>query len=157
MLFEGSIVMRRKVIIFLDFDGVLHPVLCQPEKIFCRKQIFEDAIRELKEVEIVISSSWRHQYEFEELLNFFSVDIQKLITGCTRSVDDSKAPNRFEEIMDYLIHNKITDRPWIAIDDSRNEFPEFCLNLVLCNRHKGFSDENRNKMLEILIDLRKSL
>ncbi len=150
MLFRGSIVMERKVIIFLDFDGVLHPVLCQPEKFFCRKQIFEDTIRDFKEVEIVISSSWRHQYEFEELLNFFSVDIQKLITGCTRSVDDSKAPNRFEEIMDYLIQNKITDRPWIAIDDSRNEFPEFCPNLVLCSPHKGFNEDSSLKLISLL-------
>jgi len=137
----------KKFIIFLDFDGVLHPVLCNPEKFFCRKNEFENTIRKLQSVEIVISSSWRHQYEFEELVNFFSLDIQKLISGCTRSVLESKVTNRYDEIMDYLIHHDREDEDWIAIDDSKDEFPENCPNLVLCNKHKGFTEEITKELL----------
>ena len=132
----------KKLIIFLDFDGVLHPVLCNPEKFFSRREEFENTIRKLENVEIVISSSWRHQYEFEELVNFFSLDIQRLISGCTRSVLESKVTKRYDEIMDYLIHYDREDEEWIAIDDSREEFPENCPNLILCNRHKGFDVES---------------
>jgi HAD domain in Swiss Army Knife RNA repair proteins len=142
--------MNKKLLIFLDFDGVLHPILCQPEKFFCRKHLFENVIREFKKVEIIISSSWRHQYEFEELVNFFALDIQKLIVGCTRSVEISKAKNRYEEIIDFLTCYERFQEPWLAIDDSRDEFPIFCPNLLHCNRHKGFDEEASLELIQLL-------
>lgn len=147
--------MKNKIIIFLDFDGVLHPSFSRPDRIFCQKEVFEAAIRNLGEVEIVISSSWRHLYKIEKLASFFSQDIQQLISGCTRSEEVSRAKNRFEEIMDYLIYHKKLDANWIAIDDSRDEFPSICPNLVLCDRHRGFDDEVALILIEQIYDISK--
>lgn len=44
----------------LDFDGVLHPEFCHESKHFCCLPFFEEAVRHAPDVEIVISSTWRH-------------------------------------------------------------------------------------------------
>ena len=55
------------MIVFLDFDGVLHPEFDpdDPERpkqnsdLFCRLPLIEAVLREFSQVEIVISSAWR--------------------------------------------------------------------------------------------------
>lgn len=48
-------------ILFLDFDGVLHPEHCHESKHFCCLPVLEDALRQAPEWQVVISSTWRLQ------------------------------------------------------------------------------------------------
>ena len=63
------------MIIFLDFDGVLHAHYGPHSERFCFLQRFESLIREYPSAQIVISSSWQLTHDL-----FFSPDIQ-LATG----------------------------------------------------------------------------
>lgn len=45
-------------LLFLDIDGVLHPV-DRAEGVFSCKPLFEVTMRDFPDIEIVISSSWR--------------------------------------------------------------------------------------------------
>ena len=36
---------RRRPVLFLDFDGVLHPSLCLEAEHFCRRPLFEEVMR----------------------------------------------------------------------------------------------------------------
>ncbi|WP_205895069.1 HAD domain-containing protein [Metapseudomonas otitidis] len=54
------------MILFLDFDGVLHPEYdgqaTPADVVFCHLPRFEAVMRDHPEVEIVISSTWREQF-----------------------------------------------------------------------------------------------
>ena len=136
--------------LFLDFDGVLHSKYSSPVNHFSKLKFFEETIRRCPSIKIVISSSWRHHHNMDELLAFFAVDIQRWIIDSTRHVDVSKATNRYTEIVDYLEHTNQTHISWIAIDDAKIEFPENLKNLVLCGPDQGFNDESANTLKAIL-------
>ena len=141
---------QTPILLFLDFDGVLHPLFSSIDKHFTNLKLFEESIRQYNNINIVISSSWRHHHTMDEMLAFFAVDIQRRIIDSTRHVEISRSTNRYEEIIDYLKHTNQTQCFWIAIDDSRNEFPKDLPNLVLCNPNKGF-DEGAAKVLHQLM------
>jgi len=75
------------VILFLDFDGVLHPEgedhILNGGIDFCFLPRLEALLREFPHVKIVISSSWREQLRYETLLKPFSSDIRARILGAT--------------------------------------------------------------------------
>jgi len=51
---------KRPKTIFLDFDGVLHPSLAEPEQLFSKAKLLIEVF-ESRRPEVVISSSWRFQ------------------------------------------------------------------------------------------------
>lgn len=55
------------LILFLDFDGVLHPEHCHESKHFCRLPILEAALRQVPETKVVITSTWRLEQSLENL------------------------------------------------------------------------------------------
>src|SRR2546427_1343239 len=54
-------------IVFLDFDGVLHPEFCHESKHFCCLPLMEDLLRQASTCLVVISSTWRLQAPVEKL------------------------------------------------------------------------------------------
>ena len=75
------------MILFLDFDGVLHPEYdgqaTPADVVFCHLPRFEAVMRDYPEVEIVISSMWREQFPLDALRARFSPDIAGRIIGAT--------------------------------------------------------------------------
>ncbi|MFD2270984.1 HAD domain-containing protein [Undibacterium arcticum] len=59
------------MILFLDFDGVLHPDPCDEGERFSRLPAFEALMRDFPAVEIVVSSSWRVARTLDDLRAFF--------------------------------------------------------------------------------------
>ena len=130
-----------KVLLFLDFDGVLHPSINAGKSNFRSLPLLEDLLRQHPEVGIIISSGWRDHYSFEELAGYFSEDIRPRIVATTRSVLESGARSRWGEIADYLRVNK-ERRPYIVLDDSRLEFPSGCKHVLFCDPRHGFDEKN---------------
>lgn len=117
------------MILFLDFDGVLHPYFqstdsSDPEsQNFCFLGNFENALRntpQLEEIDIVISSRWRLNRSLEDLQSLFSPDIAKKIIGKTPFLDDNDSEDgaRQKEVEAWLITENKTDQSWIGIDDN---------------------------------------
>ncbi len=89
----------KKVILFLDFDGVTHhyfPVSDVSEEentyFFFLKNI-ESVIRDFNsnlDIKIVISSSWRKRKTIEELKEYFSDDIKEKVISSTPIIDEYK-------------------------------------------------------------------
>lgn len=127
--------------LFLDFDGVLHPGLCEPGDRFCRLPILEDVLRGHPRVPVVISSSWRHSQSPDELRKLFSHDIRPRIIDVTPPAKVGVPFGRFAEISTWLAVNNRQGDPWIALDDYAYEFPRGCPNLLLCNSGTGLTDE----------------
>lgn len=146
------------MILFLDFDGVLHADPCYDEAmLFCHLPRFEAILRDFPSAEIVISSTWRETRKVEQLRSFFSPDIASRIIGVTPSWRD--ASHLFSIIGPYFRQVEIeawmraSSRPWedwVVIDDRSYWFRPFLPNLVVCNSKIGLTDD-------IETELRKKL
>lgn len=136
------------LLIFLDFDGVLHPQYDgQPtpvDVVFCHLPRFEAILRDFPTVEIIISSTWRYQFTLDELRARFSPDIAVRIidaTPKTEHIDGNYLPARREgEILDWLAASGRESAPWIALDDASWQFQQHRDRLVACTWHIGMDD-----------------
>ncbi len=142
------------MILFLDFDGVLHPEPCyREEHYFCRRPLFETVMRDFSEVDIVVSSTWRSTRNLETLQGFFSPDIGNRIVGVTPSWRDlpelveviGQYPRQVEAEAWLRQHGRAWE-PWIALDDRAYWFKPFLPNLVLCNSSQGFDETVAEKL-----------
>jgi len=146
------------MIIFLDFDGVLHPVFPRRELTDEENQLFsylprlESVLRDYPEFKIVISSSWRQFRPWENVIGAFSSDISARIIGATPVLKSNEPPYpkhpRYEEILDFLEKNYLESAPWVALDDDPEIFPPDCTNLILCP--DGFRDLEEEMLRNVL-------
>lgn len=130
-----------RLILFIDFDGVLHG-LNQPR--MQHKSRLEALLREFPAIGVVISSSWREIHTLQELAAFFAEDIQPRLLATTPVVRyQPPYPRhvRYQEICAYLAHQGHRDIAWLALDDEEILFPPACPQLVLCNPQTGFDAE----------------
>lgn len=62
------------MILFLDFDDVLHPEPCyNHEKLFCYLPKLEKVLIDFPQVRIVLSSIWLETRTFDTLRDFFAL------------------------------------------------------------------------------------
>jgi hypothetical protein len=134
-------------VLFLDFDGVLHPQTFSSLDQFCYMDNFCDAIRivdPLHRLPIVISSTWRHHYTLQHMRALFSPDVGQQVVGVTPylSIEEPagnqewlflgdeplKVRHRQREILMWL-HTHAPDAQWLAIDDRPGYFEDDCKNL----------------------------
>lgn len=121
-----------ELILFLDFDGVLHPEGVGAELEFCHLDNFEQVMREFSQVQIVVSSSWRLGESIEDLRSHFSIDIQDRIVGITQRLPefDSMRGPRQRECEAWVSEHRPQAR-WLALDDRAQYFDARCQHLVL--------------------------
>ncbi|CAN7715694.1 HAD domain-containing protein [Variovorax sp. LjRoot175] len=138
----------RQVILFLDFDGVLHPEgeghLPNDGSDFCFLPRLEQLLREFPHVRIVISSSWRERLSYETLLKPFAEDIRARILGATPPRTFGRPhpfAHREEEILAWLHLHDAVDEPWVALDDAEWQFDRHKDHLVVCGSFVGFDSE----------------
>jgi hypothetical protein len=143
---------RYSVVLFLDFDGVLHPSMNTEGNYFCCMPLLATVLQEVPNVGVIISSSWRHHHDIDELLDFFPEQLRHRVIGTTRSVLDSRARNRHEEIVDYL-HISNEARPYVALDDSRIEFPRGFKHAHFCDPRTGLKHSDVLELVKRLKNL----
>lgn len=150
----------HKIVIFLDFDGVLHPQPSPRSQLFQGVPLLADALRRYPtQLDLVISSSWRETDTMGEMRARFPEDIRSLIIDTTPVFSDmpqktieSMLPTSWEsldldgkrqrEIELWLKQQRPSGVPWIAIDDDASNFTSGCQNLLLTNGRKGIQPNN---------------
>lgn len=150
------------MILFLDFDGVLHPDPCYDDRtLFCCLPLLESVLRDFPNVQIVISSTWREKRNLNELRSLFSPDVSNRIIGVTPCWKD--CPDVFEvvgyqrqaEIEAWLRSSGEPWRNWVAIDDKAFLFKPFLPNLVKTNSSVGFDENIKRELRERLVVRRR--
>ena len=141
------------MILFLDFDGVLHadavylergrPVLRADGELFMWTSHLVDALASVPHVRIVLSTSWARELRFARARDYLPADLRPRVIGSTwhsgMATDDEHRPlgrdtwwdtsTRYQQIRRYVDRAGLTD--WIAVDDQ----PE------------GWADTDRDKLV----------
>ena len=162
------------MILFLDFDGVLHPdevfleygkpiMRCPPElgvppeyaQLFSFAPILEAALASYPEIQIVLSTSWVSKIGFRAAKSALPESLQLRVVGSTYvpqlCVSDWDRIPRYDQIRRHAHRNAIRD--WIAIDDDANGWPEDQRHrLVWCeNATMGlYSEDVQARLREVL-------
>lgn len=149
------------MILFLDFDGVLHHFSQDIVDEFSRLPRLVALLREPKfaHVQIVISSSWRtrrlvHRREvimqmrpLEEMREYFPSDLRQRIIGLTPYLGGLLTNGvRQREIEAWLQANNHEKSPWLALDDIDNLFDADCQNLVIVSGIGGLDDSDELRL-----------
>lgn len=141
------------MVIFLDIDGVLHPLFPRKDRPATESSPLAylprlaAVLRDYPSAYIVISSTWRIKRTLNELRALFPDDLQTRIIGSTPILADAHRPGgREAEALAWL-----EDHPqhfaWIAVDDCAVCW--FSLSrLVLCN--DGFRDDEEVSLREAI-------
>ncbi|MHC8403347.1 HAD domain-containing protein [Pseudomonas sp. MDT1-17] len=141
------------MIIFLDIDGVLHPLFPRRDRPATESAPFaylprlSAVLRDYPKTYVVISSTWRVNRTLNELKSLFPLDLQDRIIGSTPILEDSQRPGgREAEALSWLDSNP-EHTSWVAVDDCAVCW--FSLSkLILCN--DGFRREEE-------VDLRAAI
>lgn len=141
-------------VIFLDFDGVLHPadylnfntingeLVLASDARFCWAEYLWELIREF-DCHLVIHSSWRNSYTLDQLRQLLPTELGKRVVAVTVGI------NRHESILAYVEANAV--KSYIILDDAADEFPNECVELLLCHDNMGVSNpEIQNKLVQFL-------
>ena len=116
-----------RTILFLDFDGVLHPAGgTSAAGRFARLPLLEALLLEpaFLHVEIVVSSTWREAIPLARLRGLFPETLRGRVVDCTPQLDDADVEHpRYREIRAWLNRNPGI-AAWAALDDSIAQFPD---------------------------------
>jgi len=130
-------------LLFLDFDGVLHPGSGVDSGFLCCAPDLEEALAG-HELRIVVSSSWRFHMEMDEILGMLPPGLAQRVVGATGEAHIGRWP-RFHEIRAWVQVNEPNAR-WRALDDATLEFPSLCPQLIACDPRMGFGVEQASEL-----------
>lgn len=151
------------MILFLDFDGVLHPDAAYLEKgrpvlraegeLFMWAPLLEELLADLAHVRIVLSTSWARELRFARARDYLPPALQRRVIGATWHSAMAYHPEggfrlvptwwdtatRYEQIRRYVDCAQLAD--WVAVDDHPEGWAAEDLDrLILTDGHRGLSD-----------------
>lgn len=140
------------MILFLDFDGVLHPNIIGTKLFCCTNQLWK-ILRACPDVLVVFSTSWRESYRPEELLDFVTFDggedlAHRFVGQTPRILTRSDYDQRGLECQRWLEENGHSDTPWLALDDMPEIFPPGCPTLYRVYGSIGLTDADAITVIE---------
>ena len=159
---------RGDLILYLDFDGVLHhenclwsprrgPYISAPDsstkyEVFQHAALLEQLLDPYPQVRIVLSTSWVRSYGCHGAAKRLPVSLRERVIGATfhsnmNMYDFAEMPRGFQ-IWEDVQRRKPKD--WIAIDDDDNNWPAWCLdNYIKTHAHDGISDPDVKVAIEL--------
>lgn len=122
-------------LVFLDFDGVLHPVDAQlpEERRFLWLPVLDSLLVDHPDVHIVVHSSWRYEYNDSELHTLLGPLRQRFAGSAPRG------PR--EQAIELVLQANRHVRHHLVLDDDPREFTGSAVNLLLVEPSRGVSDE----------------
>lgn len=134
-------------IVFLDFDGVLHPADCAERFHSMHANALAQVLRKA-DAKVVVSSTWRLRRSLAALRIAVGPSLGALIIDKTpiyteldlkRLPDHLYAFQRHTECVAWMRKHHDTPDAWLALDDRAYIFYPFCPNLIECNARMGLT------------------
>lgn len=140
------------IVLFLDFDGVLHPDPCRD-----RARMFEHAPRlaaalaRFADMEIVLSTAWRTQHAPAALAAQLPPGLRERVVGatsCFHEIECAPAlvPYRRQAECQHWIDRRRPGAPWFALDDRSEQFEPYCDRLIPTDSRIGLDDAALNRL-----------
>jgi hypothetical protein len=122
-------------VLFLDFDGVVHPGPGVDTKL--GHWVWLPALTRLlaghPDVRVVVHSTWRYDYDLDELRELLG-SLGARVVGVT------PRGQRWDSIEWWMSQNYKMVRSWRVLDDAPDEFPEPApAQLIVCDPSTGVS------------------
>ena len=143
------------MILFLDFDGVLHPdavylekrgpVLRAPGELFMWAGLLEEALAPHPDVKIVLSTSWVRFRSFSRTLKALPPGLRSRVIGATwhsrTDPEEWRELSRYQQIRRYLSRTSPTE--WLALDDDDEAWGKHDrYRLILTDSELGISKQD---------------
>lgn len=142
------------MILFLDVDGVLHPLLAHERKPLSCLPRLATVLRDFPEVQVVITSTWRLTRSLEDLRAIFPADLRGRVIGATAAPGYEPCPGaRQYEALAWL-DDYDQAAQWIALDDYAPHYFSSS-RLVLCDHTTGFAEPEEQQLRERLEQIRQ--
>ena len=150
-------------ILFLDFDGVLHPfnvrfnedlelaLECDDKSLslFCWAPILESILDDVdpeSHIKIVLSTTWAHRYGWEVAACRLTPALQSRVVGGTIGYNRPRGL----QIQKYVEEINIADHEWLAIDDDDYLWPTQLLDqLIKTDENLGLLEKSTQQLLRI--------
>ena len=150
-------------ILFLDFDGVLHPynvrfnedlelaLECEDKTLhlFCWAPTLESILDELDpkcNIKIVLSTTWAHRDGWKEAAKQLTTGLQSRVVGGTIGYNRPRGL----QIQKYVEDMHIADHEWLAIDDDDYLWPTHLIEqLIKTDENLGLSEISTQQHLRL--------
>ena len=147
---------RDQLILYLDFDGVLHhenvrwnsrvgAYLSAPEGyvLFQHAELLEELLKPYPEVRIVLSTSWVRVYGCTKAAKNLRPSLRARVVGATFHSQMNEelftSMPRGKQVCADVERRK--PRDWLALDDDYLHWPEWCLDkYIRTDEHEGISE-----------------
>ena len=146
------------MILFLDFDGVLHEDPCfDATRLFARAPDLAQALEPFPEVRIVLSTSWRSQRTLAEMTQALPQALGRRVIDATPLITAADSPaalrpyRRHAECACWLHRQGHERTAWFALDDRPSLFAPHCEQLILCDSNAGFVDATARRLQAALL------
>jgi len=142
------------MILFLDFDGVLHPNR-EDAIFFCCLPLLWQLLRERPEIRVVFSTSWRFQRTLPELQACVCTgggeDLAQRFIGATPALyHPTEAASREQDCRAWLAEARLTDCPWLALDDMPGLFSRDTPHLYTVDPEHGLKHDDIERISQQL-------
>lgn len=143
-------------VLFLDFDGVLHPAAVFQSRdelylarndiaLFAWAPLLVRALTPYPDVRLVLSTSWVYALGFAEAKSWLPEELQRRTVGSTLDARNGRNWNllsRYAQIQRYVQRNDC--RYWVAVDDDVWDWSEAHRdNLVATSGERGLAEEGK--------------
>ena len=151
------------MILFLDFDGVLHPVRQKREtqdmhlrRLFCCEEALSRVLDPYPDLRIILSTDWRYDYSLPYLVGLLPF-LGPRVIGTTTRRPVSFSNRRYEFIAKVVARDEIKD--WLALDDDVMGWPEReSHRLVACDSYLALGEPGKlQEVADRLRDLQASI
>lgn len=142
----------NRAVLFLDFDGVLHPDgeaaldenfrLLPNANLFCWLKILNEILEPHPDVQIVVSSDWRRFFDDENLVRLLG-PLGSRFAGVVETLGSPRS----QEILGEAARRSI--ERWVALDDhvSVHEAAKEDCRFIACDPRLGVSKPETQKAL----------
>jgi hypothetical protein len=143
--------MKKKTVLFLDIDGVLHPAGAVSQNFdgtlsminaFRWERILRDCLADFPEVALILHSTWRLLWETDQELK---QQLPAFLGGRFNGTTPRSVMSRYASIQQYCEDHGI--ERYVIVDDERAAFPASLSELILCASNTGLSGDGIEERL----------
>lgn len=138
---------QQKSILFVDFDGVLHPL--NSGKTFTCAPALWQILECVPDLRVVVSSSWREHQSMERMTTLMTQGggeyLASRIVGKTPQVANTE---RGKECEQWLRDNAMGAVKWAIIDDDPLLFNDYRNRVLFTDSHVGLTARSAQRVID---------